>query len=231
MWSSWCHCHPETPSSLASFKYGLVLIFCYQLTQAVLEKTTLNGCSVVVVKQCWHTLLTAWKAFKSSGKCQVDRSLKTVQNTGHNALYVPHKSSEVSATYTESGIERLHQSTRTQFISRHCMFVSHKQHKFVEGLLHVLAPVIASLRSARHAVYWPQFQTAWLTHCDGHIKPSQNSRWQVLTNKTRGCTIAAKAPCIQIWILIWEWARVRVWIQPGLESRQGCGLTLISTWI
>ena len=37
--------HPRTPSSLASFKSRLVLPFWYRLTQVVLEKTPLNGCS------------------------------------------------------------------------------------------------------------------------------------------------------------------------------------------
>jgi len=41
------------PSSLASLKYRLILLFCYQLTQVVLEKRPLNRCSssstVVVV--------------------------------------------------------------------------------------------------------------------------------------------------------------------------------------
>jgi len=32
IWSSWCHCHPQTPSSLASFKSRLVLLFWYRLT-------------------------------------------------------------------------------------------------------------------------------------------------------------------------------------------------------
>ena len=45
IWSSWRHWHPKTPSSLASFKSKLVLPFCYQLTQVVLEKRPLNGCS------------------------------------------------------------------------------------------------------------------------------------------------------------------------------------------
>jgi len=39
----------QTPSSLASFKFRLVLPFWYRLTQVVLEKRPLNGCSVVVV--------------------------------------------------------------------------------------------------------------------------------------------------------------------------------------
>jgi len=37
-----------SPSSLASFKSRLVIPFWYRLTQVVLEKRPLNGCSVVV---------------------------------------------------------------------------------------------------------------------------------------------------------------------------------------
>ena len=33
IWSSWCHCHPKTPSSLASFKSRLVLPLWCRLTQ------------------------------------------------------------------------------------------------------------------------------------------------------------------------------------------------------
>jgi len=45
IWFSWCHCHPKTPSSLATFKSRLVLPFWYRLTQVVLEKRPLKGCS------------------------------------------------------------------------------------------------------------------------------------------------------------------------------------------
>ena len=45
IWCSRCHCHPKTPSSLASFKSILVLPFWYWLTQVVLEKRPLNRCS------------------------------------------------------------------------------------------------------------------------------------------------------------------------------------------
>ena len=45
IWSSWCHCHPKTPSSLTFFKSRPVLPFWYQLTEVVLEKGQLNGCS------------------------------------------------------------------------------------------------------------------------------------------------------------------------------------------
>ena len=37
--------HPKTPQSLASFKSGLVLPLWYRLTEVVLEKRPLNGCS------------------------------------------------------------------------------------------------------------------------------------------------------------------------------------------
>ena len=46
IWSSWCHCRPKTPSSLASFKPRLVLPFWYRLTQVVLENGPLNGCKL-----------------------------------------------------------------------------------------------------------------------------------------------------------------------------------------
>jgi len=36
---------PKTPSSLASFKSRLVLPYSYRLTQVVLEKMTINGCT------------------------------------------------------------------------------------------------------------------------------------------------------------------------------------------
>jgi len=50
IWSSWCHCHPKTPSSLASFISRLVLPFWYWLTQVILEKRLLTHT---------HTCLTA----------------------------------------------------------------------------------------------------------------------------------------------------------------------------
>ena len=42
IWPSWCHCHSL---SLAPVKSRLVLPFWYWLTQVVLEKRPLNGCS------------------------------------------------------------------------------------------------------------------------------------------------------------------------------------------
>ena len=41
--------HPKTPSCLALFKSRLVLPVWYQLTQVVLEKRPLHGCSSSVV--------------------------------------------------------------------------------------------------------------------------------------------------------------------------------------
>ena len=43
--------HPKTLSSLASFKSRLVLHFWYRLTQIVLEKRPLNGCSSISLTQ------------------------------------------------------------------------------------------------------------------------------------------------------------------------------------
>jgi len=45
IWSSWGHCYPETPSFVASLKSRLVFPFWYQVTQVVLDKRPLNGCS------------------------------------------------------------------------------------------------------------------------------------------------------------------------------------------
>jgi len=40
---------PKPPTSLATFKFRLVLPYWYWLTKVVLEKRLLNGCSVVAV--------------------------------------------------------------------------------------------------------------------------------------------------------------------------------------
>ena len=42
--------HPQTPSSLSSFKSRLVLPFWYRHTQVVLEKRPLQGVVVVVIR-------------------------------------------------------------------------------------------------------------------------------------------------------------------------------------
>jgi len=48
--SSWCHCHPII-SCFSKIQNGLP--FWCRLTQVVLEKRPLNGCSVIVVKWIW----------------------------------------------------------------------------------------------------------------------------------------------------------------------------------
>ena len=47
IWSSCCHCHPKTPSSLASFKS--IWPLWYWRSKVVLEKRPLNGWSVAVL--------------------------------------------------------------------------------------------------------------------------------------------------------------------------------------
>jgi len=49
MWSSWCHCHPRIPSSLASFKSRHGLPFWYQLNQVFLEKSHQTVVVVIVI--------------------------------------------------------------------------------------------------------------------------------------------------------------------------------------
>jgi len=53
--------HPKSPSFLASFKARLVLSFWYRLTQVVLEKRPLNGCS----SSSYHTKnCEDWKPYE-----------------------------------------------------------------------------------------------------------------------------------------------------------------------
>ena len=55
---SWCHCHSL---SLAPVKSRLVLPFWYRLTQVVLEKRPLNGCS-------WLQCMVIFMSFHGSGR-------------------------------------------------------------------------------------------------------------------------------------------------------------------
>ena len=72
IWPSWCHCQSL---SLAPVKSRLVLPFWYRLTQVVLEKRPLNGCSVVEGDREWNEMFVTahsvhvhslWKAQTSS---------------------------------------------------------------------------------------------------------------------------------------------------------------------
>jgi len=61
-WSIWCHCIPKPHYLLPHFKSRQVLPFWYRLTQVVLEKRPLSGCSGVVVanavqQQTWRAWL------------------------------------------------------------------------------------------------------------------------------------------------------------------------------
>ena len=61
IWSSWCHCHLITASSLASFKSSLVSSFCYWFTQVVLEKRPLNRCRNVSGNSvCYYPCVLLW---------------------------------------------------------------------------------------------------------------------------------------------------------------------------
>ena len=65
IWPSWCHCHSL---SLAPVKSRLVLPIWYRLTQVVLEKSPLNGCSciVTVIEAKWcHIRILHYYYFSS----------------------------------------------------------------------------------------------------------------------------------------------------------------------
>ena len=69
-WSSWCHCHPQTPSSLASLKSRLLLPFWYRLTQVVPENRPLNVC-VCVFKESSGNLSAVWGGWRRRPRSQV----------------------------------------------------------------------------------------------------------------------------------------------------------------
>jgi len=69
-WPSWCHCHSL---SLAAVKSRLVLPFWYRLTQVVLEKRPLNGCSSYTVyfthtHYCLKALCPVLPVWASTGR-------------------------------------------------------------------------------------------------------------------------------------------------------------------
>ena len=51
IWPSWCHCHPKTPPSLASFKSRLVLPFWYRHTRSVSHMTHVDH-AILVTTDC-----------------------------------------------------------------------------------------------------------------------------------------------------------------------------------
>jgi len=61
IWSSWCHCIPKTPPSLAWFKSRLVLPFWYRHTEVVVDKRPLNGCSSSNSSAHWTFQLALYK--------------------------------------------------------------------------------------------------------------------------------------------------------------------------
>jgi len=78
-WSSWCHCHPKTPSSLASIKSRLVFPFFYRLSQAATKKNVrckmslmiksgsiANGVSLSVTSQNCLTIVWYFTTLKSN---------------------------------------------------------------------------------------------------------------------------------------------------------------------
>ena len=84
IWSSWCHCHPII-SCCSKIQNGLP--FWCRLTQVVLEKRLLNGCSVVVSRHLW-TLNMATLLLKASRKeqCSVNRFL-SAKRLSANAIH------------------------------------------------------------------------------------------------------------------------------------------------
>ena len=89
LWFSWCHSHPQTPSSVASFKSRLVLPFSYWVTQVVLEKRPLGvdyimncvcssppaHCEVSRIPGMCQKLFVRWQHVSFHHLCQHCRNL------------------------------------------------------------------------------------------------------------------------------------------------------------
>jgi len=96
IWSSWCHCHPQTPSSLAWFKSRLVLLLWYWFTQDVLEKRPLNWSS--------YTNLMVWNHFVAELLvCSIDTTHLLAKRLVQNIIYKP-----VSPAFSHFGWSILH---------------------------------------------------------------------------------------------------------------------------
>ena len=91
IWPSWCHCHSL---SVASLQSRLVLLFCYRLTQVVLDKGPLNECVCIitiftllfslpsVLWRCWlggrkgirpveNRVVGCWCGYLSGARCRL----------------------------------------------------------------------------------------------------------------------------------------------------------------
>ena len=91
--------HPETPSSLASFKSRLVLPFWYRLTKVALEKRPLNRCS--------SSSSTAATCCSPGLNC-----FTSVSNTIHTAMRVMQWQIVQTVTEIKSRTVRLHSFVR-----------------------------------------------------------------------------------------------------------------------
>jgi len=69
IWSSWCHCHPKTPSSSRP-----VLPFWYRLTEVVLEKRPLNGCSNSSSGSSKHAMSNITSNISRQTDCKISKN-------------------------------------------------------------------------------------------------------------------------------------------------------------
>jgi len=74
IWSSWCHCHPKSPSTLASFKYRLVSPLRYRLTQTVVEKRLTDVVVVVITVNAECCSCVSWRKWFISKFSRLARS-------------------------------------------------------------------------------------------------------------------------------------------------------------
>jgi len=100
--------HPETPSSLASFKSRLVLPFWYRLTKVALEKRPLNRCSSSSSSSTAATCSPGLNCFTS------------VSNTIHTAMRVMQWQIVQTVTEIKSRTVRLHSFVRLGWRCKLC---------------------------------------------------------------------------------------------------------------
>jgi len=103
--------HPKTPSFLASFKSRLVLHFWYRLTQVVLEKRPLNGCSSS--SSSYLLALSIW--FAEQGLCNGTVSVRLSVHLSQNVPTAANQLHAVNAAGRRAGdIDRLLPDTQQQ---------------------------------------------------------------------------------------------------------------------